>query len=71
MTKQTQKIIRQNLGWALAYNICALPLASMGLIPPYLAALGMSASSLVVTINAMRLWKKPPSYVTQPSQVTQ
>lgn len=72
-SKQTQKIIRQNLGWALAYNICALPLASMGLIPPYLAALGMSASSLVVTINAMRLWKNPTARVhaSQPTQSSQ
>jgi Cu2+-exporting ATPase len=67
-SKQTQKIIRQNLGWALAYNVCALPLASMGLVPPYIAALGMSASSLVVVINAMRLWKTPATQLAQSSQ---
>jgi Cu2+-exporting ATPase len=67
-SKQTQKIIRQNLGWALAYNVCALPLASMGLVPPYIAALGMSASSLVVVINAMRLWKTPTTQLAQSSQ---
>ena len=51
------RIIRQNLGWALAYNITALPLAAMGLIQPWMAALGMSASSLIVVANAMRLTK--------------
>ncbi|WP_271273904.1 heavy metal translocating P-type ATPase [Aliamphritea hakodatensis] len=53
--KKTQRIIRQNLGWALVYNIIALPLAASGLIAPYMAAIGMSASSLVVVGNALRL----------------
>ena len=51
---QTRKILWQNFSWALAYNISALPLAAMGLIPPYLAALGMSASSILVVGNATR-----------------
>lgn len=53
--RSTQGIIRQNIIWALAYNVSALPLAAMGWVPPYLAALGMSASSLVVIANALRL----------------
>lgn len=53
--QKTQKIIRQNLAWALVYNIIALPLAASGLIAPYMAAIGMSASSLVVVGNALRL----------------
>lgn len=53
--QQVRKVIRQNLAWALAYNGLALPLAALGWIPPYLAAAGMSASSLVVVINALRL----------------
>lgn len=55
--RKTQRIIKQNLTFSLLYNLLALPLAAMGLIPPYLSALGMSASSLVVVGNAMRLNK--------------
>ena len=55
--KKTRKIIRQNLTWAIAYNLIALPLAATGMIPPYAAAIGMSASSLIVVCNAIRLNK--------------
>jgi len=48
-------IVRQNLLWALLYNVVALPLAAMGLIAPWMAALGMSFSSLLVVLNALRL----------------
>jgi Cu2+-exporting ATPase len=51
----TSRIIRQNLTWALLYNAVAIPLAAAGMIPPYLAAIGMSLSSLLVVINASRL----------------
>jgi Cu2+-exporting ATPase len=57
LSHRAARIIRQNLWWALGYNITALPLAAMGYIPPYLAAIGMSASSLIVVINAMRLYR--------------
>jgi Cu2+-exporting ATPase len=53
--RQTRRVIRQNVTWALAYNLCALPLAALGWVAPWLAALGMSASSLLVTVNALRL----------------
>ena len=55
LARRTQRIIRQNLGWALAYNLLALPFAAMGWVTPGLAALGMATSSLVVTANALRL----------------
>lgn len=48
-------IIRQNLRWALLYNGVAIPLAALDLVPPWLAAIGMSVSSLVVVLNARRL----------------
>ncbi|WP_458525548.1 heavy metal translocating P-type ATPase [Onishia taeanensis] len=54
-SRATRRIIRQNLGWALCYNLTALPMAACGLVPPWLAAIGMSASSLVVVGNALRL----------------
>jgi Cu2+-exporting ATPase len=50
-----RRVIRQNLGWALGYNALGIPLAALGHIPPWAAALGMSASSLLVVGNAMRL----------------
>ena len=53
--RRARRVIRQNLGWAIAYNGVALPLAAVGLVPPWLAAIGMAASSLVVTLNALRL----------------
>lgn len=53
---RTRRIARQNLAWALLYNISILPVAAAGLLPPVLAALGMAASSLLVTANALRLF---------------
>jgi Cu2+-exporting ATPase len=49
------RILRQNRRWALAYNLAAVPLAALGLVPPWLAALGMSLSSIAVVLNAMRV----------------
>jgi Cu2+-exporting ATPase len=49
------RVMRQNLLWALIYNVAAVPLAALGLVPPWLAALGMSLSSLGVVLNARRL----------------
>lgn len=59
MAAATRRIIRQNLGWALAYNLAVLPPAALGFVPPWLAAIGMSASSLVVVLNALRLRRLP------------
>lgn len=59
-SRQTRDIIRQNMTWALVYNLLALPLAAAGFVTPWLAAIGMSASSLIVVLNALRL-SKPPS----------
>jgi Cu+-exporting ATPase len=62
LSRTTVRIIRQNLAWAGLYNVCLLPLAagllqpSWGIgIPPWLAALAMSASSLMVVLNSLRL----------------
>ncbi|WP_136679461.1 heavy metal translocating P-type ATPase [Neptunomonas sp. XY-337] len=57
LARKTRVIIKENLGWSLFYNITALPLAATGFIAPYMAAIGMSASSLVVVGNALRLTK--------------
>ena len=55
LSKRTAAIIKQNLRWAIMYNLAILPPAAMGYVPPWLAALGMSLSSLVVVLNALRL----------------
>ncbi len=53
--RRARRIIRQNLLWSLLYNLSAIPLALAGLLPPWLAAIGMSVSSLFVVFNAGRL----------------
>jgi Cu2+-exporting ATPase len=55
LAQRTRRIIRQNLAWAAAYNLLAVPFAVMGWIPPWGAAIGMSLSSLLVVMNALRL----------------
>jgi Cu2+-exporting ATPase len=55
LARRTLAVVRQNLAWALAYNLVCVPLAVMGWLPAWLAGLGMAASSLVVVANAARL----------------
>ncbi len=52
------RVIRQNLLWALAYNLIAIPLAASGQISPLVAAVGMSSSSLLVVANSLRLLRR-------------
>ena len=63
ISRATRRIMRQNMIWSVCYNFSALPLAAMGLVPPWLAAIGMSLSSLVVVGNALRLsrWRPKPA----------
>ena len=59
--EKTLRIIRQNIVRAAVYNAVALPAAAFGYVAPWLAAIGMSASSLVVVVNALRLvGHRPP-----------
>jgi heavy metal translocating P-type ATPase len=55
MSRRTQRVIYQNLGWAFAYNLLAVPLAALGLISPVIAAISMATSSLLVVWNSLRL----------------
>ena len=57
-TNKTWQIIKQNITWAIVYNTLALPLAMLGLVEPWMAALGMSLSSLLVVLNSLRLFGK-------------
>jgi hypothetical protein len=51
----TSAVIVQNFGWAMGYNLSALPLAAAGLLDPLIAAVAMGFSSLVVVLNSLRL----------------
>jgi Cu2+-exporting ATPase len=73
LSRGAMRLVRQNLAWALAYNVVALPLAATGWIGPWEAALGMGLSSLVVLLNALRpigrqkTWKASTSSFPSPS----
>lgn len=55
LARKTQRIIRENLVWALAYNLLAIPAAMAGWVTPLIAGIGMGASSLLVVLNALRI----------------
>jgi Cu2+-exporting ATPase len=58
VASKTRRIIWQNYLWAFGYNAIVLPLAVAGFITPYMAVIGMSASSILVITNSLRLLKK-------------
>ena len=60
LARKTMQVVRQNLWWALAYNLACIPLAVAGYLPAWLAGLGMAASSLLVVGNALRLSSRQP-----------
>ena len=59
--RRTRRIVRENLAWAAVYNAVCVPLAVLGYMPPWLAGLGMAASSLLVVANSARLARAPSS----------
>jgi len=66
VARRTLAVIRQNLVWAVVYNLLAIPAAAAGYVTPWMAALGMSASSLLVVANALRLTRQSPRELTAP-----
>lgn len=56
---QTMSVVRQNLAWATLYNVLAIPAAALGWLNPWMAGIGMSLSSAVVVMNALRLRRIP------------
>jgi Cu2+-exporting ATPase len=67
VSRGAMRLVRQNLGWALAYNALALPAAALGWIGPWEAAIGMSASSFIVVLNALRPLAKESAWKASPS----
>ena len=64
------RLIRENLIWAMLYNAVAIPAAVLGCLAPWHAALGMSLSSLIVVLNALRLYLLPqPQHVLRDNLV--
>ena len=55
LSGRTRRIIRENLGWAFAYNLLLVSLAAFGVVSPVIAAMSMSASSLLIVVNSLRL----------------
>jgi Cu2+-exporting ATPase len=55
IARRAMRIVRQNLAWAVAYNVTCVPLALIGWFPPWAAGLGMATSSLFVVVNALRV----------------
>jgi len=64
ISRQAQRIVKQNLAWSIAYNLAALPLAALGLVPAWLAAIGMSLSSVFVVLNATRVTRRTTTVAT-------
>lgn len=69
LARRTRAVVQQNLAWAVCYNLAALPLAATGMLAPWMAALGMSLSSLVVVGNALRL-NRATEDATEPQRST-
>ena len=61
LARRAQRVIKQNLTWATGYNLTAMPLAALGWVPPWVAAIGMSLSSIFVVLNSMRLMRETPA----------
>jgi Cu2+-exporting ATPase len=58
VARQLARVVAQGRRWSLLYNLLAVPFAAAGLVPPWLAAIGMSASSLAVVLNGLRVGRE-------------
>jgi Cu+-exporting ATPase len=67
LARATMAVIRANLAWASGYNLVAIPLAALGYLNPLFAGVAMSASSLIVVGNSLRLRRFRPRAAREPS----
>ncbi|MFL5204105.1 MAG: copper-translocating P-type ATPase, partial [Microvirga sp.] len=68
IARRAHNLMRQNLGIALIYNLIAVPLAFLGYVTPLVAALAMSGSSTIVTLNALRARGRTSAPRAEPAQ---
>jgi len=66
LARRAMRIVKQNLTFSASYNALCIPLALVGLMPPWIAGAGMAASSVVVVLNALRLSKTSPRPASPP-----
>ncbi|MEJ0042194.1 MAG: hypothetical protein WDM81_08235 [Rhizomicrobium sp.] len=59
IARRARRLVVQNFAFAALYNLAAIPLAAFGLVTPLIAAGAMAGSSLIVTLNALRLARVP------------
>lgn len=63
ITSASLSLIKQNLGWAVLYNVIAIPAAMAGILAPWHAAIGMSLSSIIVVLNSLRIYSVSPEQI--------
>ena len=66
LARATLRVIQANLAWAFGYNLVAIPLAALGYLNPLFAGIAMSASSLIVVANSLRLRRFEPRRPARP-----
>ncbi len=66
IARRALAIVRQNQRWAMIYNLSVVPLGALGFVPPWLAAIGMSTSSLLVVLNALRIGRGETRAIASP-----
>jgi Cu2+-exporting ATPase len=59
--RRAARVLKENLAWATAYNLAAIPIAALGWMPPWAAAIGMSSSSILIVLNSLRLLRDSPA----------